>query len=85
MKSHSSIIVSLIIGVSLIITAKILSSSVGSVLEYCQNKREVGYLLDNRNRYQIEIITDKGKNWNGIYVFDRKTGGVKFYAGPESL
>lgn len=80
-----NIIAAAIIGVSIIITAKIFCSSASSVINHIDDNQLERVLRDDKYRYQIEIITDKGKNWNGIYILDRSTGKVKFYVSPEDL
>lgn len=69
----------------MIITAKMLSSSVASIVKHSEDKQLERILRDDKDRYHLEIITDKGKNWNGIYVLDKATGNVKFYESPECL
>lgn len=77
-----NIIAATILCVSIIITAKIFCSS---IIKHMDDNKLEQTLRDNKYRYQMEIITDKGKNWNGIYVLDRSTGKVKFYVAPEEL
>ena len=80
-----NIIAATILGVSIIITAKIFCSSASSIVTHMDDNQLERTLRDDKYRYQIEIITDKGKNWNGIYILDRSTGKVKFYVSPEDL
>ena len=80
-----NIVAAVILGVSAIITAKIFCSSVSSIITHLDDNQLERFLHDNKYRYQLEIITDKGSNWNGIYVLDRTTGKVKFYVSSNEL
>lgn len=90
MRCFSNVVVSLIIGLSMIITAKILASSFPSSANsssdcITQAAATIADKIQDSNRYQMQIITEHGANWNGIYVLDKQTGRVRFYASSESF